>query len=374
MGIIKTKFFGLGAAGNKAMMMALESEVVKEDDVVLVNSTEDDIPNQYDGDVLILPGNTGGTGKNRKTSKAQADSLLKKGGSKFEMMLGTAKPKDDPERYGRVIMVCSADGGSGSGSTPVFAKHIVNDLHIPVTVFAFVGKPTDVTSRRNTIEFFTELGEIANLNYVIIDNSEFMLSKTDFDDSRIELDANKHFCMLLSIFNGNTIVPGNAQNMDKRDQETLTRTPGYIIITSHKFDSKVKNAQQVIDETRATMDDNLKGPDPSEAGFECLGVIVTASSSDEMKYLNAVESVIEEKFGGWFKKYNHRQEGAETVVDIIMTGVKPPSDWIGNLYDQYKALSGTIDRSRTTITGGKGNKFTLDDDSAFTDPFADDDF
>lgn len=367
--MIKTKVLGLGAAGNKAVALAIESEIIKEEDVILVNSTDDDIPDTYDGKVVILPGNTGGTGKNRKTSKAQAEAVINKQLVNFEDELGLVNGK---EKYERVVMVCSTSGGSGSGSTPVFAKYIINTLHVPVTIMAFVGKSTDIAGSRNTIEFLQEISEIENLNYTLIMNSDFMKSKMDYDDSRIEIDANKHLCLLLSIFLGNTITPGASQNMDKRDQQTVTRTPGYMVIASHHFDERVKNEQTVIDSLKLTLDDSLKCPDPSSSGFVNFGLIATAETNDELKYLNAAEAVVKEKFGNWMRYYTHRQVGDRTTIDIIMSGMKAPTEWFESMYNSYRAASAQVDRTASTITAGQ--KFALDDDSALADPFVSDSF
>ena len=36
---MKTKLFGMGAAGNKASILAVQNNVIKQEDVILINST-----------------------------------------------------------------------------------------------------------------------------------------------------------------------------------------------------------------------------------------------------------------------------------------------------------------------------------------------
>ena len=48
------KFIGIGAAGNKAAMELITSGVATEEDVILVNSTNKDIPKEFTGESIIL--------------------------------------------------------------------------------------------------------------------------------------------------------------------------------------------------------------------------------------------------------------------------------------------------------------------------------
>ena len=41
---MRTMIFGLGAAGNKAVILAVENHVISQDNAILINSTTTDIP------------------------------------------------------------------------------------------------------------------------------------------------------------------------------------------------------------------------------------------------------------------------------------------------------------------------------------------
>ena len=44
---MKTLLIGIGAAGNKAVMCAIEEGVVSKDDAIIINSTSKDFPSNF---------------------------------------------------------------------------------------------------------------------------------------------------------------------------------------------------------------------------------------------------------------------------------------------------------------------------------------
>ena len=124
-----------------------------------------------------LPGKVGGTGKDRNISKKQAIACIKNGVVDLEKILvGDGKEG----KVKQVIFVTSTDGGSGSGSTVEFVKYIIDELKIPVMVFAFIGRARDIKGLRNTIEFFKELH--ANATVQIISNELCAENENDFNE------------------------------------------------------------------------------------------------------------------------------------------------------------------------------------------------
>lgn len=338
--MINTMLFGMGAAGNKAAILAVEQRIIEKKDVVLINSTVTDIPNNYDGTVIELPGNVGGTGKDRSISKKQAKMVLSNKTIDLEKILNM---NDKEGKIKQVIFVTSTDGGSGSGSTVEFANYIVNELKIPVMVCAFIGRARDIRGQRNTVEFFKELSD--KITVQIIMNEEFANNMNDTNDSKIEAEANAEFCIRLSVILGNNMDNVNVeQNLDQRELYKIRTTPGYMIVSTRLFDQKIKNSEQVKKEA-VDMFDQLKSPDPDSRDMVRAGLIYS-SEKEESSYMDILP-VVKDKFGMAYEVFTHRQykQSSARFISVIMAGLVMPSETIKSVYKQYKDQSQAINKT-----------------------------
>ena len=66
---MKAKLIGIGAAGNKAAMAAIEQGVFGREEVLLINTTRKDMKDEYDDINVIIGGGMGGCGKERGRAK-----------------------------------------------------------------------------------------------------------------------------------------------------------------------------------------------------------------------------------------------------------------------------------------------------------------
>ncbi len=358
---MRTKLFGMGAAGNKAAILAVENNIISKENVVLINSTLTDIPVAYEGMKYELPGNVGGTGKDRKISKKQSKVAIEKKGIDLDkILIGNGKE----QKVDQVIFVTSADGGSGSGSTVEFANYIYDVMRIPVMVFAFIGRTKDIKGLRNTVEFFKDLTKKATIQ--IIMNESFAEDESDGNDSRIEAEANSVFCNKLSVVLGNIIDRESAeQNLDERELVKIRTTPGYMVVESLISDQKIKNTEQV---RKAVTDlfDNSKSPEPDKPDMARLGIIYN-SEKEESQYLNILP-VIKEKFGMPFEVFTHRQyvEKEPRHISVIMAGLVMPLDYINSIYESYVANTSKINKEED-IFAETMKQMDFEDDSAFED-------
>ena len=67
--LIRTKVIGIGQAGNKAAIMAVDKGVIRKEDCLLVNTTSRDIPTEYKNDAIIFGDELNGCGKERDIAK-----------------------------------------------------------------------------------------------------------------------------------------------------------------------------------------------------------------------------------------------------------------------------------------------------------------
>ena len=63
----KNLVIGIGQAGNKCIVDAINDGVVKKEDTVLVNSTSLDFPADYDGKKIVISPHNLGCGKREKS-------------------------------------------------------------------------------------------------------------------------------------------------------------------------------------------------------------------------------------------------------------------------------------------------------------------
>ena len=142
---MKIKLIGSGAAGNKAVIRALERGIITKDKVLLVNSTSKDIPTEYQ-DISIIIGETNGAGKESKLGAAMMIKALEEGEELREFLPEFLEESDEA-----VIVVHSAEGGSGCGSAPILESFISDEVGITAHDFTFMGFETDARGLANTL-------------------------------------------------------------------------------------------------------------------------------------------------------------------------------------------------------------------------------
>ena len=144
---MKALLIGIGAAGNKAVMTAINEKIVAVDDTLIVNSTRKDFPKDYTGKEIVLSATDTGCGKERSVSKEYTRKAISDGKFNF----------DNIADYTAVIIATSVEGGTGSGSTPIISK-LFNQVYLRNThVIAFTGFEDDVRGLSNTVEFLIKL-------------------------------------------------------------------------------------------------------------------------------------------------------------------------------------------------------------------------
>lgn len=148
------KLIGVGAAGNKAAIAAIQAGVVDLEDVLLINSTLKDIPHDYDGEKYCFNNAYGGCGKERKLATEYVMNDIKNGHLDIEGFLQVGVEAKEAEL---VVLVSSTEGGTGSGTVPFLAKYIKSCTRAEVRCVSFIGFGDDIRGLRNTVEYFKEL-------------------------------------------------------------------------------------------------------------------------------------------------------------------------------------------------------------------------
>ena len=356
------RLIGIGAAGNKAAITAVENEIIPVNKTMLINSTLKDIPADYQSKegaiVRQYTGAYGGCGKERNISYGLAEKNLQEDTLGLEEFLGV----DTDKECELCIIVASTEGGTGSGSAPLIGQYILNVFGIPVHIFGIAGFEDDVRGMRNTVEFFKEMDD--QFAVECIKNSKF-LEECNGNKLKAEKKANEEFCKKISVLMG-LQIRDSEHNIDPTDLLKISsRTFGYMIIESCVFSDKIKNREQFRQAIVDTLDKS-KSLDIDEKGIERLGVImnIKKDSTDYIDY----KDIITDRFGVTYETYEHIQHEEKTMpefIAFIMAGLKMPMEEIESTYKNYEESIKKVNKNQDSFFSTIQEKAIDTTDEAF---------
>ena len=342
---------GLGAAGNKATIRAIELETIDPAYALLINSTEKDIPAKYKDKSIIIGNNLKGCGKERKIAKDAIVQYLK----------NTDTFANIPADVDRVVVVTSAEGGTGSGSSPILAKYIRDVLGFNTSIFAFTGFENDVRGLKNTIEFMKELDEETTIQ--ILSNKKF-LEEANNNYTKAQELANDEFCRRLMIMSGSILEEAD-QNIDDTDLHKLIDAPGLIDITYADIENPLKTVE-MFDKLCSKMVAESKSIDFTPTATR-LGIIFNSKlfSRDSIDFSYRV---FKSKYGESYEIYTHMQENnayKKEFLACIASGMKLPIEALQRTYDEYRNRTSKISKDKDSFFDEIGEFLESEDDSIF---------
>ena len=194
---MKIKLIGVGAAGNKAVIEAVEQGVVDKESILLLNSTLQDIPVQYREPKTAVcfssKENSGVCGKEPQIAEGLIMEALQNGTVNLD---GLMEPDD---RY--AVIVTSSEGGSGCGASTVIAKYLSQVLDVHVHMVVFTGFEEDARGLQNTVHYFQNLSNEYTIE--VISNKKFFKG----NKLKAEREANAEFVKKLSVLRSIPICP-----------------------------------------------------------------------------------------------------------------------------------------------------------------------
>lgn len=350
---MKTFIIGIGAAGNKAAIQAVKTNILAQENVLLVNSTMKDIPAEFRENALIIGDGLNGCGKERHLSKDAIVNKMKND-SVFDTLLDTSNT--------RVIIATSTEGGTGSGSAPILARYFRDAIGANSSIFAFTGFETDARGMKNTIDFFKELDEETNIQ--IISNKKFLNEANGSYPKAQEL-ANYEFCRRIQIMSGNILVNSD-QNIDDTDLHKLVDASGLLDIEYHEID-KIKNTND-FNNLCTLVADESKSLD-FEPTATRIGVILNIKE----KTKDAVDysfGAIKNKFGEAYEIFTHIQNvdvsGFEKeFIAIIASGIKMPLESVQETYDSYIKANNKVSKDKDSFFSTIGKMESEEEDDTF---------
>lgn len=330
-----TKLIGIGAAGNKAAIAAIDNEVISKSDVLLINSTLKDIPHDYDGEKYCFSKAYGGCGKERKIARDHMIADLKSGELNISKFLQVGVDEKQAEL---VVIVSSVEGGTGSGSAPILARFIKETLGIhAVRCFSFTGFEDDIRGLRNTVEYFQELTDVLAIESV--SNAKY-LDAADGDRIKAEKMANQDFCIKLSVLMGNMIRESD-HNIDPTDHLKICKVPNFSIVEYREF-NKIKNKKEFRQMVQDMIDES-KSIDLNSTSQKKMAVIINIDK-DNTGVID-YRDVLTSRFGECHEVFEHIEY--ETTLPkffaFITVGNKVPIKEIEEVYTKYQNRSQKVD-------------------------------
>lgn len=347
---MKTLLIGIGAAGNKAVMTAINSNTVDVDDTIIINSTTKDFPKEYTGRTIVLSGTDTGCGKERSVSKEYTRKAIADG--KFNI--------DNIADYISVVIATSVEGGTGSGSSLIIAK-LFNQVYLRnVHIIAFTGFEDDVRGLANTVEFFKELD--SNIMVQTISNKAY-LAQAGNNKLRAEELANREMAERISVLTGQDFIDGS-QNIDDTDILKLANTHGYMTVEKKKFNKSLETREdfEKIIKNMIYNSASIKSTDPCAAR---LGVVLNINPASEDAIDYSFTS-LKNAYGNPFEFFTQVQwDGKTEYIAYIASGMKMPIDEIEAVYSRYKEQSEKINKNGDEFFSKVSSFSALEEDNQF---------
>lgn len=334
---LKAQVIGVGAAGNKGAIKLLSDRVIQnKEDILLVNSTNKDVPNEY-MDMFVQIGDKsqlGGCGKEPNIGEKICLEALQNGSLDLDKFI-----KPDTKI---VIIICSTEGGTGSGAAPVIAKYLRQVGGLDVHVFAFLGFEEDARGLLNTLNFFKKLPE--DIIVEAIRNKNFLDGRMG-NYLKAEERADEELSVRVSIRLGNLIIP-STQNMDDTDLYKVSTQTGYSNVEYREIDENIRNVQHFNDIIK-DMIDNTKSLRPDTPSQKLLGIMINLPKKD-IDSIDYSFNEITTRYGKPFEKFTHVQsnDGICPFIAFISAGMDLPLDEIKAVYDRYLDATQSVHKDK----------------------------
>ena len=330
---MKAKLIGIGAAGNKAAIHAINQGVFDRKDVLLLNTTQKDMKDEFNDINIVFGDNRGGCGKERDMAKGLAMEALRADLFKLDSF---PDPQDEA-----IIIVSSSEGGTGCGASTIVAKYCKQVLKMNVHMFVFTGFEQDARGIQNTVEYFQELSD----EYTVqaISNKKFLDGIRSKQDA--ERAANQEFTQRMAVLLGQDLVESD-QNIDDTDLYKLSTTPGFMTIEKAKIAS-IKNTEDLYKELRKMLDysKSLEFKPTAKRIGVIFGLVPAAQNMD----LNT--DVLRERLGEPYEFFTHIQdaEPGKEFIEFIASGIKMPIDEVNKAYQTYLERTSKVDKSKDSF-------------------------
>lgn len=233
---MKNLLISIGGCGNTLLDTWLD--INDKYDSLFINSNAKEMINlnhTNNNNMITLVG--GGAGKDREVAKT---NFHNDEGKIYEYFF------DNVNLYDTYTIITSADGGTGSGTTPEFCKilrGIVNESEltdVDINIIAVIPKLNErIMNLENTLSFYNDILKLSNNNII---NSYIFINNEKCQDNNME-DFNRKAIDLID-----RSLEINNSAIDERDIKIINSVKGYKVIL--ELDENIQDINQAISEAR----------------------------------------------------------------------------------------------------------------------------
>lgn len=362
--------FGCGQGASKAMIHAINNGVLDPKFCKIVNSTQKDIPSDYQNDAIIISDDPdAGCGKVRDSAKKLMARWLKINPNAINDIIFN---EDNPIDY--VNIIATTEGASGSGASVVLAKYIntiseENNIDILVNIILITGFESDTRGLQNTINYFKDLNG-ADYTIRVVSNKKYLKNSATIFEA--EEKANDEIASVLNIIGRANIIDSD-HNIDDTDHFRLLANPGLLFTGEVNMgDQKYKNIDQLNKEI-SDMIDYTSSLDFKPSASK-IGIYMNISE-DNMNSVDTSFDVIKKKLCDTDcipELFIHKQYDGSNYqfIRVVASGISLPIDELQKMYSKYmsnvEALNKADDNFFDQLNQMDTNKLSKSDSKVST--------
>lgn len=302
------------------------SEAVPDETFVITYNTSNRGVRGVAANMQLLAAGEDGAGKVRAYSKEVfKNNIYAKLLEKVQMTLNEIKD------IAYIILCSTADGGTGSGISPMAAKLLADNTEVPVIVMGVYPEMTeDATAQFNAMQWQSEINQIG-LPYFILDNNaaaDGVRKKRDIHDT-----VNAQAASIISLLAGREFNNSNISIIDNRNLYMLLAQLGGRLVAGVST-SKPSSNQTLDDLILNILENNYQ---PAPANIRGIGVFIRGPK----EFIDRMDTSIPEmqkKYGTAILKFAHIEVADEVKTAILCTGCSEASARITLMKNRYEDI------------------------------------
>lgn len=287
--------------------------------------------------IKIYPEGKNGSGKDRQFSQ---DTFRE---ASYKALLNNVQTAIASRKNVEFVLIVSTTaGGTGSGSSPMAANLIAQNVDIPVIIMGiYPAMDEDATAQYNAMSWQTELINInyhnrmeglAEIPYIILDNSDNMKASSTSVLSTHDT-VNNQAVEIVKILSGDLFGDTNIQSIDNRDLRMLLDNFGGRLAI---YGTVQRPAVGV------SLDDMLlelmtKWNEPVPSSMSAFGLFVKGPE-DLIRSTDTNLIKLQQSICSVNAKYNHLEISDEVYIAIICAGCNVPDSRMQLMKQRYEDI------------------------------------
>ena len=315
------KIMVIGCGDGGCNIATAISKMTKDETFVIAYNTSRRNQATWESNLTLIVDGEDGSGKFRDYSK----ETFKTKAHKTLLDNVTDILNKDPE-IAYIIVCATADGGTGSGMSPMAAKLLQDNVDIPVIMIGvYPDSGADATSHFNTLQWQSEVEKIG-LPYFVLDNNRTKDLPTKEGHQAVNYEAAQIVSLLCGLEYGDT----NISIIDNRNLYMLINQLGGHMYAA--FSTKPVASTKSLDMYLEELINDRYQVIPSQA--RGIGVFVRGTA-DMLARLDTSLFDFQYKYGNAILKFEHIEESDQAKIGILLTGCADPSDRIMAIKNRY---------------------------------------